>query len=38
VNVSSRGMPTLEDWLNEQDEEDLIELEMLEKEFEQVIK
>jgi hypothetical protein len=31
-------MPTLHDWLNEQDEEDQIELEMLEKEFEQTIK
>ena len=37
-NCGSRGMPTLEDWLKEQDEEDLIELKKLEKEFEQVIK
>jgi hypothetical protein len=32
-NCGSRGMPTLDDWLKEQDEEDVKELEKLEIEF-----
>jgi len=37
-NCGSRGTPTLDNWLKAPDEEDLTELEMLEKEFEQAIK